>query len=103
MDKQPFGDEVEFSQKLNLYSAEFDRQTLYRHEQGAEKYGPLKFLGVDTIQEAIEEVLDLSNYMRYTYVKLRLLQEALAEKVTMEFGSDKIPTLGEKSFRRSGQ
>jgi hypothetical protein len=51
-----------------------------RHSEGAEKYGPLKFLGADTLQELYEEVLDLINYGRYTAVKVLMLQMALAEE-----------------------
>jgi hypothetical protein len=52
-------------------------------ELGAEKYGPAKFLAVDTLQEAMDEVLDLANYARMTYIKLYLLQfstDKLAEE-----------------------
>jgi len=59
-------------------SEEFDRMTEERHGMGAEKYGPGKFLTVDTIEEALHEIVDLANYARYTYIKLRLLQESIA-------------------------
>jgi hypothetical protein len=58
-------------------SLEFDEATMARHRMGAEKYGPGKFLTVDTLQEALDEVVDLANYARYTYIRLRLLQEAI--------------------------
>jgi len=59
---------------LQDLSDEYDERCAERHEAGAEKYGPLKFAGVDTIEQALEEVLDMGNYIRYTYIKLRLLQ-----------------------------
>lgn len=44
---------------------------------GAEKYGPVKFMEIDSVEMAIEELADLANYVLYTYVKLRMLQDAL--------------------------
>lgn len=66
----------EFSQRL---SEEFDRMCQERHLMGAKKYGPVKFLRVDSLEEAAEEVVDLANYARYTFIKLRLLQAQAAE------------------------
>jgi hypothetical protein len=59
---------------------EVNSETIERDVEGATKYGPLKFLGADTLQEALEEVLDLINYARYTAVKIKLLQEYLAQQ-----------------------
>ena len=69
-------------------SNEFDRLCQERHERGAEKYGPLKFLTANTLEEAMEEVLDLGNYARYTYIRLYMLNAQLDEK----FGDSGIPT-----------
>lgn len=63
------------SEDLQAFSNEFDILTAKRHAMGEEKYGPGTFLGVDTMQEAMDEVADLANYARYTYIKLRVLQE----------------------------
>jgi len=63
---------------INQLSAEFDEQTLKRHELGQDKYGKFSFLEKDIFQEAIFELLDCANYMRYQYIKLRMLQMALA-------------------------
>jgi hypothetical protein len=73
---------VEFVQYLIelFHDVEADANT--RHMEGADKYGPLKFLTADTLQEAYEEILDLMNYARYTAVKVKLLQVALAEKAS---------------------
>lgn len=65
-------------------SDEFDQRTVERHAMGAEKYGPGKFLLVDTLEEAIDEILDLANYARYTFIKLRMLQLSLQ-------ASDRVP------------
>jgi hypothetical protein len=68
--------------ELHGYSIEFDELCAARHQLGAEKYGPGKFLTVDTIEEALSEIADLANYARYTYIKLRMLQEAILEQGT---------------------
>jgi hypothetical protein len=52
-----------------------------RHVMGSAKYGDNTFLTIDTIQHAIDEVLDQINYGMYTYVKLRLLQMGLVSNV----------------------
>jgi hypothetical protein len=51
----------------------FDAECQARHEMGAEKYGPVKFMTVNSIEEAMAEIVDLANYARYTYIKLALL------------------------------
>jgi hypothetical protein len=55
----------------------FVDEAAHRLQLGEEKYGPFKFLGADTLQEAMEEVLDLGNYARMTYIKLYILQKQL--------------------------
>lgn len=69
------------SQVLQQLSDEFDILCQERHTMGAEKYGPGSFVGVDTIEMAIHEVLDLANYARYTFIRLRLLQQGMIEFV----------------------
>jgi len=66
-----------FAETLVGYSTEFDEMCEQRHKAGADKYGPGKFLTVDTIEEALQELVDLANYTRYTFIKLRMLQEAI--------------------------
>jgi hypothetical protein len=72
-----FGEPSSLATQLVAYSHEFDNRTEERHQMGQEKYGPIQFTSVDTLEAAIQEVLDLANYARYTYIKLRLLQESL--------------------------
>lgn len=67
-------------EQLNAYNEEFDRRTFERHEMGEKKYGPGTWLTIDTLEMAIEEVIDLANYVRFTYVKLRMLQDSLAQQ-----------------------
>jgi len=49
-----------------------------RLEEGRNLHGELKFFQVDTLEEAIQEVLDLANYARFTYIKLYLLQRSVS-------------------------
>jgi len=53
--------------------------TAERHKTGAEEYGAFKFLENDTLDMLCEELADISNYARYTFIKVKLLQAALAE------------------------
>jgi len=77
-DEHPLMEEA-FSHYIAGLSDEFDNQTIERHEMGREKYGPGKFLTVNTIDEALDELVDLSNYARYTYIKLRMMQKSLED------------------------
>ena len=67
---------------MQALSEEFDSTCAERHEMGAEKYGALKFVEKDTFQEMIEEIVDLANYARYTYIKLRMMQDYMAMEAT---------------------
>ena len=64
--------------KINFYAEEYDRKTFERHVAGEEKYGAGTWLGTDTMEHAKDEVLDLGNYAKFTYIKLCLFQEKLA-------------------------
>jgi len=76
------------AEKVANFSEEFDALCQERHDMGEKKYGPGKFLNVDTMDEALMEIIDLANYARYTYVKVRLLQDRIqAEEVAREQGS----------------
>jgi len=71
--------ETDLAQLVESLSAEFEQRTIDRHRTGAEKYGPFAFFNKDMFEEAMEEVLDLANYARYAYIKLRLVQLQVAE------------------------
>lgn len=58
-------------------SEKFDQMCAERHEMGEQEYGPVAFLENDTLQMAMEEVVDLANYARYTFVKLELLRNKM--------------------------
>lgn len=71
------------TEKLQALSDEYDERCLQRHLMGEQKYGAGTWMGIDTIEMAIEEVIDMGNYLRFTFIKLRLLQEAVqADKST---------------------
>jgi hypothetical protein len=72
----------EIADQINALSAEFDARCQERHEMGEQKYGAGTWLKIDTLEMAIEELIDLENYVRFTYVKMRLLQESLAKQAT---------------------
>jgi hypothetical protein len=57
-------------------ATEFDDFCRTRAEAGAETYGPTAFIGNDIITMMLEEIADLSNYARFQYIKLRILQKA---------------------------
>jgi hypothetical protein len=46
---------------------------------GNDKYGKLTFLEMPTLAMAMEEVADLANYARYTYIRLHLLQQSIKD------------------------
>lgn len=84
--------------KVERYSQEFDRMCQERHDLGEQKYGAGKFLTVNTVEEAMFEVVDLANYARYTYVRLSLMNDLLDAK----FGEDEIRELGPLAFKSLG-
>lgn len=57
----------------------FDIVCQSRHDMGREKYGKLTFVEKPTVEMAMEEVVDLANYARYTFIKLFLLQHQITE------------------------
>jgi hypothetical protein len=68
----------EIADKINQFSREFDDRCFAKHELGEEKYGPGTWLGIDTMEHALDEIVDLGNYVRMTFIKLRMLQEGIA-------------------------
>lgn len=66
----------DLAQLLAEADQDFVTRSAQRMEMGAEKYGPIKFLSVDTFEEAMQELLDLNNYTRMLYIKLYLLRES---------------------------
>lgn len=71
VDKQLLGECIE------QFAVEFDNMCANRMQMGAKKYGPGKFLTVDTMEEALFELADLSNYAKMTFIRVKLLQAQL--------------------------
>lgn len=92
MDDKTVGDLIE------EYNTEFDVRCQDRHNMGAEKYGADSFVGVDTIEMALAEVVDLANYARYTFIRLRLLQDQVGGD-----GSIKEPLPGKEALGKVPQ
>jgi hypothetical protein len=86
---------------INILSTEFDEQALQRHIFGQEKYGTFTFLEKDIFQEALYEILDMANYARYQYIKIRMLQMALAADPRIAKFQDDAGeiTIGVNSFK----
>jgi hypothetical protein len=78
---------------INEGNSLFDQMCQDRHDKGAEKYGALKFMENNTLDEAMEEIVDLANYARYTFIKLYLLAEQLDAKMANE-----VPNVGPQVF-----
>jgi len=64
---------------LKEAEALFERMTHDRHAMGREKYGVLTFLEMPTLEMALEELADLANYARYTFVKVALLRDRIKQ------------------------
>jgi hypothetical protein len=95
---------VDPAELINELSVEFDVQTLERHQVGQEKYGAFSFLGKDMFQEAMNEILDMANYARYQYIKLRMLQMFIAAdpRVAGLADDEGNITIGAESFKAGG-
>jgi hypothetical protein len=90
---------TDFTQLAQQATGIFFSQMQERHEMGQEKYGPIKFMTVNTLEEAMEEVVDLANYALYTFMKLHVLNEQL-QKILPKEGHE---PLGNAAFMRSGE
>ena len=96
--------------RLNQLSAEWDEFIQERHETGAKEYGPTTFLENDMFEFIMEELADIANYVRYTYIKLRLLEEVARERgIDMSAGplgevrkTNEVP-LGPSAFTEVGE
>jgi hypothetical protein len=66
-----------FAELLEEANGSFDKACQDRHAAGAKKYGSISFFDKNTVEEAMDEVVDMANYMRYTYVKLYIMNVQL--------------------------
>ncbi len=60
---------------IERHSQEFDLLTQSRHEEGSKEYGDLGFLDNEMFGMIYEELADACNYLRYQFIKLRLVEE----------------------------
>jgi hypothetical protein len=88
----------EFQQLTQKASGIFFSMMQERHIMGEKKYGPIKFTEVNTLVEAMEEVVDIANYAMYTFMKLYVLNTQL-QKITENLDP---PTLGNAGFIPAG-
>lgn len=88
-----------FNQLTTDASLLFFRMMQDRHLMGEDKYGPIKFMEVNTLEEAMEELADLGNYTLYTFMKLYVLNQQL-QKILPKDGVD---PLGAAGFMKSGE
>jgi hypothetical protein len=59
------------------FSDEFSALCFARHEVGAEEYGDMAFMDNDMFAFVYEELADAANYLRYQFMKLRIVEETL--------------------------
>lgn len=67
----------ELTELIQQASNDLDETCIQRHLVGQKKYGDFTFFDADTVEMAMEEVADTMNYMRYTWIKLWLLQRSI--------------------------
>jgi predicted RNA-binding protein with PIN domain len=73
-------EQAQFVQHLSDIAEKVELEAAERHVMGAQEYGSFAFLENDTLEMAYEELLDLINYAKYTAIKIKLLQEFVAQK-----------------------
>lgn len=78
----------DLAELLAAADLDFVTQSAERMDMGAKKYGPLKFLEVDTFEEAMQELLDLNNYSRMLYIKLYMLRASVQKLVEKHPAAD---------------
>lgn len=61
------------AQQISDLSDAFDLVCAQRMAAGSTEYGPFAFLDNDTLKMALEELVDLSNYAKMTFIKLARL------------------------------
>lgn len=83
---------------MQKYSDEFDARCQERHLMGEKKYGAGTWVNVDTLEMAIEEIIDLSNYARFSFIKLRMLQETLGTDKSTETPLPGNEMMGKDTF-----
>lgn len=75
--------------------AQLEAELLRKHEVGKDQYGEFAFLQAPTLEMAMDEVVDLINYMKFTYAKLFMLNfmtKRLQEQRQQSLQEGFIPT-----------
>lgn len=85
----------DFNQLTQEATGLFFQMMQDRHVMGEAKYGPIKFMEVNTLEEAMEELADLGNYTMYTFMKLYVLNQQLKKVV-----GETPDMLGSQSFMK---
>lgn len=91
---------AELLQMLEKYNELFNEMAQTRHDVGATKYGEFTFLENDVARMLMEELVDASNYCRYLFMKIGILNDYLAGEL-----AEKLPngeggvTIGTESFK----
>lgn len=60
-------------------NVKFEKACASRHEMGEEKYGSDTYLDKDTLAMAQDELVDLANYARYSFIKLELMRQGIMD------------------------
>lgn len=91
------GAALDFQRMANEASAAFFEMMRNRHEEGEKEYGPVKFMEVNTLIEAMEEVVDMANYAMYSFIKLWILNAQMQRLV-----GQTPEMIGPNSFMKAG-
>jgi hypothetical protein len=89
-------------ERLNGYSREFDQRCIEKHELGEQKYGAGTWLGIDTLEHALDEIVDMGNYIRFAYIKLRAMQDGILQTIAEGNKSTADPQPGMEMLGKAG-
>lgn len=81
---------------IEMWGREFDELCNIRMEVGREKYGDFTWLQAPTFDMILEEMADQVNYLRFTAVKMRLVQTWLAQQMQGMTDTGFIPSNPER-------
>jgi len=93
----------DLAELLQKADEEFVARCQERLAKGQEKYGEMAFLSTDTLEEAMQEVLDLANYARFTFIKLYLLKRAATKHSNRHPAADAQGFIPLKELFNAGQ
>lgn len=100
---QPTSDaSEEIRQLLAAADQAFLDASQQRLSKGEAQYGSTAFLSVDTIEEAMAEIVDLSNYARFTFIKLWILRQQIDKLVQRHPATDAKGFVSMKEFMQGG-